>query len=337
MKHNYHKIIVFDLTDKHIYQPVVNTLFSPGKKLPKVEYVKGDITNLEEVLKVVKGATTVIHAASCIDLRNGVFHNRRMRKVNVGGTWNILKACLIHNVKSLVYTSSSSIIRGGKTYVQVDEVEFEKLLKNQSPPQEAYRRTKREATELVLKATKVLKLNACVIVPHILYGPGDQLLTRSILDQNEYLIDETNRAENSVVYVESLARAHYLASEALLKDPKKISGQVYLIGDFNIQYKEFYSTCNNILGSDFEKKKNLFYLIDILILISKLYDIYNAGKKNSPFLQMTSSMKSFLTHGISYAPCQKAMNDLKWEPMKREVGFQKLKSYVNQHLYKKTQ
>ncbi len=72
------------------------------------EFVLGSVENQELVSQCIKDKDVVFHLAS----RNIIISNINPREdltVNVGGTFNVFEASLIHNVSRVVYISTSSI------------------------------------------------------------------------------------------------------------------------------------------------------------------------------------------------------------------------------------
>src|SRR6185503_13946282 len=68
----------------------------------------GDIRDTDILDQAVRGADYVFHLAAmwllhCKDFPRAAFHT------NIEGTFNVLEACVRHNVKRLVYSSSASV------------------------------------------------------------------------------------------------------------------------------------------------------------------------------------------------------------------------------------
>ena len=90
-----------------------------GKQSEIVKIYEGDIRNYEEVNEACKGSDIVIHSAAIIDW--GTRPKSEVLNVNVGGTENILKACLENNIHNLLYTSSLDAVYTGTSLVNIDE------------------------------------------------------------------------------------------------------------------------------------------------------------------------------------------------------------------------
>lgn len=69
--------------------------------------ILGDVTDSASITAAVAGCERVFHAAGlpeqwCLDAED-------FRRVNVGGTANVVEACLAHGVARLVYTSTIDV------------------------------------------------------------------------------------------------------------------------------------------------------------------------------------------------------------------------------------
>jgi nucleoside-diphosphate-sugar epimerase len=76
-----------------------------AKQCKEIEYVQGDLTNYDVVLKAAKGVEAIFHIAALV----GPYHPKDAYvKVNYEGTLNILNACKQLGIKRLVMSSSPS-------------------------------------------------------------------------------------------------------------------------------------------------------------------------------------------------------------------------------------
>lgn len=145
-----------------------------AKYVPKkAQIVYGDLLNinsLEELFTVPENSEVyVIHCASIVTMRPEP--NAKVHEVNVNGTRNIVKMCLKHNVKKLVYISSTGAIPElphGQKIKEVDHfLPTDGLIGY-------YSVTKARASQLVLNAVhKYPKLDASIVHPSGICGPND--------------------------------------------------------------------------------------------------------------------------------------------------------------------
>ena len=92
----------------------VRALILPGESRESIiglniEAFEGDILNLDAVFQSMRGVKGIFHLAGVISIMPGA--NPFVRKVNVDGTKNILRAAMESGIKKLVYTSSIHAIQ----------------------------------------------------------------------------------------------------------------------------------------------------------------------------------------------------------------------------------
>lgn len=143
-----------------------------ASRLPgEVELVVGDVTD-DDSLKRFFAASgddelIVIHCASVITVSPDF--SKKVFDVNVGGTRNIVDKCLAHKVKKLVYISSTSAIPEkpkNQPIAEADRFDAAEVVG-------FYGKTKAEATRIVLQAARERSLDASVVFPSGICGPGD--------------------------------------------------------------------------------------------------------------------------------------------------------------------
>lgn len=69
-----------------------------------VKMVKGDVTDLTSLCGAFRGAEQVYHLAAYISIRDG--EREKLERVNIEGTRNVLRACQIEAVSTLIHFSS---------------------------------------------------------------------------------------------------------------------------------------------------------------------------------------------------------------------------------------
>lgn len=105
VKEDVKEIIIYDNFVRGTQENIEKVLKDPRVK---VFEVGGDICQLDILNEALKDADGVFHFAAlwllqCHDFPRSAF------KVNVEGTFNVLDACIVNNVKRLVYSSSASV------------------------------------------------------------------------------------------------------------------------------------------------------------------------------------------------------------------------------------
>lgn len=190
----------------------------------------GDITDYRSVLEGMTNCKLVFHTAAHIAYSPQA--KALMNKVNVQGTENVLRASIENKIKRLVHTSSIAAIGASE----------EPEILNEDSPYEighlnlGYNETKREAEELVKNAVRSGKLDAVIVNPSLVYGPGDAKKNSRKLHLKVaqgripfYPIGGIN-----VVSIEDVIEGHLKALE------KGRSGERYILGGENLTFKNLF-------------------------------------------------------------------------------------------------
>ncbi len=194
--------------------------FYPELERIGADQVQGDIKDKAVLDKTLADVDTVFHTAAKADIwgKKADFFN-----TNVTGTENVIKACLKHKVKRLVYTSSPSVVFHGRDMTGVDESVACARRFNAFYP-----KTKAIAEKMVeLAACENLKV--IILRPHLIWGPGDNHLIPGIIKKAKKL-KRIGQGKNLVdtLYIDNAVDAHILACEGLKQNPD-LSGNVYFI------------------------------------------------------------------------------------------------------------
>ena len=147
----------------------VRALILPGESREsisglRVEAFEGDVLNLDAVFESMQGIKGIFHLAGVISIMPGA--NPFVRKINVEGTKNILRAAMENKIR-MIYTSSIHAIQRVEDGVIDESVPYD-----MNNPYGAYDRSKAEATLEVLNAARS-GLEAVVACPTGVIGPYD--------------------------------------------------------------------------------------------------------------------------------------------------------------------
>lgn len=150
----------------------------------KVEVIEGDLCNLDAMERFFavpeETETVVLHIASIVTVSPD--YSQKVMDVNVGGTKNIIEMCIKHKeCQKLVYCSSTGAIPALEKGLQIQEVDhfaIENVIG-------CYSKSKAMASQLVLDAVRERGLEACLVYPSGILGPGDFAIgetTKTVLD-----------------------------------------------------------------------------------------------------------------------------------------------------------
>ena len=85
------------------------------------EFIQGDIRNIDDCKKAVKGCDYVLHQAALGSVPRSIKDPVTSNDVNVGGFLNMLVACKDAGVKKMVYAASSSTYGDSKALPKVED------------------------------------------------------------------------------------------------------------------------------------------------------------------------------------------------------------------------
>ncbi len=272
-------------------------------QLPKdVELIQGDLCCIEDVERfftVPAGTETVcLHIASVISISPE--YSNLVMNVNVGSTQNIIRCCLKHQeCKKLVYCSSTGAIPAAEREKKIREIMY-------FDPNQAvgcYSRSKAIATQAILDAAYYHGLNACVIHPAGIFGPGDPAhgeTTNLVLSIIHGKIPVAIDGAFNMIDVRDLAAGTITAAE------KGRSGECYILSNDIVTFKRLAdllhreTNCKRI--KHFLRPKTAYRLASMM---EKL-----AGKNSKKNLLTTFSVYNLVKN--NNFDCAKA---------KKELGF----------------
>lgn len=78
----------------------------PHSKYPAIRFFVGDVRDKERLTRALNGIDYVIHAAAMKHVHIAEYNPTECVKTNIGGAQNVIDACLVTNVKSVVALST---------------------------------------------------------------------------------------------------------------------------------------------------------------------------------------------------------------------------------------
>ena len=147
---------------------VIKNIFSHYKKtnlLQSIEWIEGDLLDLFSLQEGINGCNTVIHCAAIVSFNPKDF--KKMMKINVEGTANIVNICLENNIDKLAYISSIATLNDEKNQVRTED-SFWKESKSNSQ----YAKSKYLSEQEVWRGIEE-GLNSIIVNPSVILGPGD--------------------------------------------------------------------------------------------------------------------------------------------------------------------
>ena len=205
----------------------------------RVEIFYGDLNKPETLKNISKGADVVYHAAG--QLGGAGVSYKQLRKTNVEGTENLLKACLDHKPKRFVHFSST-VVYGFNGNINTDESSELKPFKS------GYCRSKALAEEQLFRFSGDIEL--IILRPSNIFGPEDTVFTYLItwaMDKRIlFAFPKAGETLTSPCYIKNIVTA---TEKALKVTAKKGPCEVYNISDGNdIDWKRYLNLIAGQLG-----------------------------------------------------------------------------------------
>lgn len=227
------------------YADDVENLFS------RVKWIDGDILDYSSVLDAMEGITHVYHTAASVSFQSS--DKNTLIATNIRGTANIVNAALEKKISKLLHISTIGALgRADATGIVTEETHWN------SKKSSVYSTSKYHAEMEVWRGIAE-GLNAVIINPSIIIGPGDwnsgssKLFTTMHNGLKFYSI-----GSNGFVDVEDVVTAMIL----LMKS--EISGHRFIINSENISYKQFFNWMAESLNVDAPKYKAGVFLSGIV-------------------------------------------------------------------------
>jgi len=279
----------------------VRALILPGESREsisglKVEAFEGDILNMDSVFESMQGIKGIFHLAGVISIMPGP--NPFVRKVNVEGTKNILRAANEQKIK-LIYTSSIHAIQRVEDGVIDESVPYD-----MNNPYGAYDRSKAEATLEVLHAARS-GLEAVVACPTGVIGPFD--FRGSMMGA----VIHGAAAAKPTLYVDGaydFVDVRDVADGLIAAAENGKSGESYILSGQKITVRYLLETVREITGKHFFQMKIPFDLAKFAAMFTPLYYRFaNETPRFTPYSLEVLQSNSNISHA-------KATRELGYKP-----------------------
>ncbi|MCF6227282.1 MAG: NAD-dependent epimerase/dehydratase family protein [Planctomycetes bacterium] len=195
--------------------------------------IDGNLCDADAVSDALEDTETVFHVAA----KAGGWGKRKdFFGVNLYGTRNVIKACKLHGVKNLIYTSTPSVVFGSKPLDGADE----------STPYASrfltyYAESKAMAEEETLEASGKGVLKTCALRPHLIWGNGDpHLVPRVLARAKSGKLRQVGDGQNEVdiTHVNDAAQAHIMA----LENMEQAASKAYFISSEKVNLWDWINT-----------------------------------------------------------------------------------------------
>lgn len=194
-----------------------------------IQYIVGSLEDPGSLKPAVQGIKLVYHVAAAVTDWGSLDYFRR---VNVEGTRNLLEASVSEGVNRFIYVSSVAV----HSFIGAQDMDENSP---QLPTPFPYCQTKREAEALVMKYHNQGKINATIVRPGDIFGPGDRvslLKMAKMLEAGKIAHVGGGKTLGAFTYVENLVHGLILAGTK-----KQAAGKTYIITDgIKLTWREYF-------------------------------------------------------------------------------------------------
>ena len=278
-----------------------------------VEIVEGDLSNLESLkpfFDIPDGMDAVVlHIGSIVTTEPA--YNQKVIDVNVGGTKNIIELCLATPaVKKLVYCSSTGAIPEQPKGTKIKEIDYF----DETKVPGCYAMSKALASQEVLDAVHHRGLNACIVHPSGIMGPGDYAVSYTTSTLVQIIKGEMPAGIDGDF---NLCDVRDLAQGVIGAADKGRCGECYILANAPVTFKEFTRMVTEESGG---KKISFFMPIfaanimgTVMEATSKItgkkpmmttFNIYNLARNND-----FDSSKAMEELGYTVRPYEETIHD----------------------------
>jgi len=256
-----------------------------------------DAESLEQLFVIPEGMeSVVIHCASMVSVNPD--YSQKLMDINVGGTRNIIEKCLAHKeCRKLVYVSSTGAIPELPKNQKIREIgKFE--------PQKVvgcYSQSKALATQAVLDAVRENDLNACVVHPSGILGPGDYAIGETTGTVIQILNDEMPAGIQGSF---NLCDVRDLAYGCIMAADKGRKGECYILGNKEVTLKEF---CYILCASSGCKPLKFYLPLWAANLIAKGMEMQAKRSGKKPLITTFSVYNLARNNAFDYSKAEKEL------------------------------
>ena len=199
----------------------------------KVEWIKGDILDVNSLHEAMQAVTQVYHCAAIVAFSPKLAAT--MLQANVEGTANVVNACIEHKIQKLVYVSSVAALGRIREDGLVDET------MNWTPEtSNSFYGKSKYLAEMEVWRGMGEGLNVAIVNPVIILGAGDWHKGSSEIFKSAY--DEFpwyTKGVSGFVDVMDVIDAMQLLMQG------EVKGQRYIISGANLPYQEIFTRIAN--------------------------------------------------------------------------------------------
>jgi nucleoside-diphosphate-sugar epimerase len=275
------------------------------------EPFRGDVLDVDSLTVAAKNTDTIFHTAAAITEGGGWETYRRM---NVGGTENIVRAAEVTGARLL--QRSSDAVYGSTGRYGSDKTSEETPLGPLSE-RSHYARSKRESEQIVMDAHRAGRIWATAVRPDVIYGARDRQFVPRIARAIRVGVMPLIAGGHSTLAVVHAANVAEGAILAAIRDAA--GGRAYnLANDHDVTVREFFTLAARGLG-----KRVRFVNVPVAVARAGLLAFRGIDRVflGGRFAVATEGSLSFMSRDNPFTS-ERARRELGWSPsVSPEVGI----------------
>jgi farnesol dehydrogenase len=278
---------------------------------PNLHILPGEIEDPESIRENMKGCDRVFHLAALAT--PWVQDHSLFYRVNVKGTENVLRIAEELDVGKVVHTSSAATLgpqKGDQLVTEEQSLPVEDALTY-------YETTKIQAEEKVRELVSERGVNAVIVNPTRLYGPGNMSVSNAVtkLAKDYYtgswrIIPGSGKSMGNYVFSRDAIHGMLLAME------KGRAGERYLLGGENVDFRGLFKKMAQVSGCH---RKMIRIPVPFLIFASWCMQGWAAISGKAPLIT-SGWVRKYLLNDWG-ADITKAKEELGYEPHGMDVGL----------------
>jgi dihydroflavonol-4-reductase len=253
-----------------------------------IEHRYGDVRDKNSLVQAIRGCDTVFHTAAIVSFWKG--KREEQFEINVGGTRNVVDACLECSVQKLIHTSSVAALG----YRTDGELINESTNYNWGT-NIGYKYSKHLGEIEVLEGVKK-GLNAVIVNPTVIIGPGDVYVHggQLVRDIARRRIPAYSAGGMNIVSVRDVVSGHIAAAE------RGKTGERYILGNKNVTHKQAFAFIAGVLGKPAPKIKSPVVFTKT---IARAFDVIGTITQKQPWItsELVSGLGKYNWYSIDKA------------------------------------
>ena len=221
-------------------------------EISRINFIKSDIENAQEIIDSTKEIDVIIHLAAALGVIETEKNPVRTLDVNSIGTKNVLEACRTNNIKKIIFSSSSEIY-GEPEHIPIKETD-------RITPITTYGISKLMAEEYIKSYSKAHGINYTIFRLFNVYGEEQANrwvvpeFVKKIVNDDEVTIHGDGSQIRAFCHVSDIANAFSYALE-------KGDNQIFNIGN-NLEPISIKELANRIISLSKSKSQIKFISFD---------------------------------------------------------------------------